>query len=101
MYNVVGAGAPTRSRSIQIHPSTRAGAAAASSVYGTVMPLLRQRLAHAVARKVPYLVSALVEAMGALAEAAGAPTVLADAHAVAHHVLFLALCSHQPACISC
>ena len=27
--------------------------------------------------------------------------LLADAHAVAHHVLFLAFCSHQPACISC
>lgn len=60
----------------------RAGAAVGSTVHAAAMPLLRQRLAHAVASKLPWLVDALVEAMGALVHAAGASVVAADAHSL-------------------
>ena len=69
----------------------RLGAAVGGAhLYGGLMPLLRGHLAHAVAsNKNPGLVDALVEAMGALAEFAGAGVVGADAQAAQGDVSML------------
>ena len=68
-----------------------------AAAYRGLMPVLRQRLAAAVASKGgSWLVAALVEAMGALVHAAGAPIVTTDACAMQDVHALLALLTREP-----
>ena len=76
----------------------RVGGHISAAVYSGLMPLLRQRLAVAVASKGgSWLVAALVEAMGALVRAAGAHIVTADTFVMQDVHMLLGLLTNEAA----